>query len=317
MTSYEDCIALITVVADALGPYRSEFVFVGGAVVGLLITTSGLRDVRPTDDVDLIVETATYAKYTDLITELRKLGFAHVIDGPICRFTIHGVTVDVMPTEEDILGFRNKWYPLVVKTATEHVLPNHSSIRLINAPMFICTKLEAFNDRGKHDFISSHDMEDIVAIINGRDELICESWGMPSEVRHYLKNSFKILQSDENFLEALPGILPHGAANREHIVQFKMSQLARIPEVASFTGQIMVRYSTTPLEIAVVSMKGTNQQLSTRKFDLREEFLNCLADLNIHAEIEKIRTDSYNPVYSVKNISLEVLAKWRLVNPLD
>jgi hypothetical protein len=38
--------------------------------------------VRPTDNVDIVVETATYAKYNKMLEDLRKLGFAHDMDGP-------------------------------------------------------------------------------------------------------------------------------------------------------------------------------------------------------------------------------------------
>lgn len=89
MTRYDDCIKLIAVVAEALGHYRSEVVFVGGAVAGLLMTATGLQDVSPTDDVDIVVETTTYAKYCDLIEKLRSLGFKHQMDGPLWRFTVH------------------------------------------------------------------------------------------------------------------------------------------------------------------------------------------------------------------------------------
>lgn len=229
MTRYEDCIQLISAVAEALGPYRSEFVFVGGAVAGLLMTAGHLQDVRPTDDVDLVVETATYSKYTELLARLRKLGFKHDMHGPLCRFTVGGITVDVMPTEEKILGFRNKWYQQVVKSARNHPLANGVEIRLITAPMFVCTKLEAFRDRGKGDFFASADIEDIVAVINGRQELVDECREESAAVREYLKGAFAELQDDDDFFNALPGLLPHGSENRVEVVISRMEELARLP----------------------------------------------------------------------------------------
>lgn len=50
-------------IARALGPLRDEAVFVGGSVVGLLMTDPAAQRIRPTDDIDLIVEiTARPAK---------------------------------------------------------------------------------------------------------------------------------------------------------------------------------------------------------------------------------------------------------------
>lgn len=66
MTRFEDCVELITIVAEALGRYRAEVVFVGGSVAGLLMS-SKVHDVRPTDDVDVVVEAASYGKYNDLL----------------------------------------------------------------------------------------------------------------------------------------------------------------------------------------------------------------------------------------------------------
>jgi predicted nucleotidyltransferase len=252
VTRYDDCIALISVVADALGPYRSEVVFVGGAIAGLLMTTPKLVDVRPTDDVDVVIETATYSKYNKVLEDLRKLGFAHDMSGPLCRFTIHGVKLDVMPTEEAVLGFKNRWYPMVVQTSKPYVLPNGTEIRLVTAPAFICTKLEAFRDRGHGDFLASPDMEDIIAVINGRRDLVGESWGMPPEMREYLHIAFQELANDEDFLSAIPGILPHAAANQENIVRFRIEQLAKIPTIATFSGQVMVDYATNPLSMTVI-----------------------------------------------------------------
>ena len=73
-----------------------------------------------------------------------------------------------MPTEEKILGFSNKWYLAAVHTAQSVKVNNAVTIRLITAPVFICTKLDAFCDRGKGDYIGSHDLEDIIAVIDAR-----------------------------------------------------------------------------------------------------------------------------------------------------
>jgi hypothetical protein len=57
-------------VADCLGPLLDQVVFVGGSIVGLLITNPAAPDVRPTDDVDVIVEIATYGQYAELQEKL-------------------------------------------------------------------------------------------------------------------------------------------------------------------------------------------------------------------------------------------------------
>jgi hypothetical protein len=111
--------------------------------------------------------------------EFTRLGFMRDIspDAPICRWRYRDLEVDLMPTDPAILGFANRWYPLAVSSAQMVQLPNGIAIRLITAPLFVATKFEAFTDRGKDDPLGSHDMEDIINVIDGRSELPDEIWG--------------------------------------------------------------------------------------------------------------------------------------------
>ena len=202
--------------------------FVGGSAVGFLITNTAFLNVRPTDDVDVVVEVASYGRYQDLLESLRKLGFVHDMEGPLCRLVINGIKVDVMPTDESILNFSNRWYPLAVCKATQLALSEDVSINLVSAPMFVCTKFEAFFDRGKGDYLSSSDIEDIVAVLNGRAEFVSECQAEEAEVVVYLRDCFGRLGSDGQFLNALPGILPFEARSREAIVLSTIAELSEM-----------------------------------------------------------------------------------------
>lgn len=67
--------------------------------------------IRPTEDVDLLAQVPVRAEYYALETELRSRGFQQDmrVGAPICRWTVDEVTVDVMPTLPDVLGFSNRW----------------------------------------------------------------------------------------------------------------------------------------------------------------------------------------------------------------
>lgn len=52
-------LSAIIKVANSLGELNKNVVYVGGAVVGLYATDSAADDIRPTKDVDIIVEIAT------------------------------------------------------------------------------------------------------------------------------------------------------------------------------------------------------------------------------------------------------------------
>lgn len=147
-------VALLELAAQQLDEIVNEIAFVGGATVALLMTDAAAPDVRPTIDVDVIVEIGKQGDYYKLADRLRKKGFNEdVSDGaPLCRFRGHGLVLDVMPTDPDILGFSNRWYPYALRDAQLVLLPSGRSISVIPAVHFIATKLEAFAGRGNGDF---------------------------------------------------------------------------------------------------------------------------------------------------------------------
>ena len=62
--------------AERLKRVLPEIVFVGGCATGLLITDPAASPVRARDDVDVIVEAASYAEYARFSKRLRNLGFS-------------------------------------------------------------------------------------------------------------------------------------------------------------------------------------------------------------------------------------------------
>jgi hypothetical protein len=226
-------VVLLELVAGRLGePLRDEFVFVGGAVAGLLITDPALPAIRPTEDVDLIVHAAVLADYQRVEKALRERGFVQDMApaAPICRWRIGNVAVDVMPTLDKILGFSNRWYPLALQTARPATLPSGTAIRLVPPPVFIATKLEAFSGRGNNDYLFSHDLGDLISVVDGRDALPNECRSSPQELRSYLRERFTTLLSSSAFIESLPGHLPGDAASQERAPELeeKLRQLAQL-----------------------------------------------------------------------------------------
>jgi hypothetical protein len=106
-------------VVNLLRPLLGELVFVGGCTTGLLITDPVASGIRPTNDVDAIVDITTYARYAALSERLRELGLTEeTAEGaPLCRWRHGKLIVDVMPVSEDVLGFSNRWYPAAIRSA--------------------------------------------------------------------------------------------------------------------------------------------------------------------------------------------------------
>src|SRR5947208_1859448 len=153
--------------ARLLKPLLNELVFVGGCATGLLITDPAAPSVRPTFDVDAIAEIASYAEYADFSDRLRGIGFLEDTSegAPICRWISGQVILDVMPLDEKILGFSNRWYRVAMRESNSIRLEPSLQIRSVTAPVFLATKLDAFNDRGNRDYLASHDLEDALSVI--------------------------------------------------------------------------------------------------------------------------------------------------------
>jgi len=217
-------------VARKLGNLVEKVVFLGGSATGLLITDPAAPDVRMTQDVDVIVEAATWIEYHRLEQELLGKGFTHDTSegAPVCRWLIDGVIVDVMPVSEEILGFSNLWYgPALQNSVTREVAPD-LSIRLVTAPCFLATKIEAFRGRGNGDYLASHDLEDMITLIDGRKELLDEIITAPADLRKFLSDTFHDYLATPAFVESISGhLLPDKASQgRLPLIVHHMTQIA-------------------------------------------------------------------------------------------
>jgi hypothetical protein len=90
-------------------------------------------------------------------------------------------------------------------------------LRLISAPYFLATKLVAFENRGKQDYSTSRDLEDIVALIDGRPEITSEVSDSEATLRDFLRVKFQNLLSLHQFLDSLPGYLLPDKASQQRL----------------------------------------------------------------------------------------------------
>lgn len=194
-------IVRIKAVAKALGDLKEKVVFVGGATLSLY-STRKVFEVRPTEDVDIIVEVLNYSKGAELDDKLRSIGFVNDTEsGIICRWRIQKIIVDIMPTTDAATGFSNRWYPEGFEHAINHEIDKSCTVRILDAPYFLATKIEAFNSRGNNDGRTSHDFEDIVYVLENRKEIWEEIATAPGSIKKYLRSEFRILLNNRNIME--------------------------------------------------------------------------------------------------------------------
>jgi hypothetical protein len=218
--------------ADVLRPLLAELVFVGGCVTGLLITDEAAGEPRGTIDVDAIAEITSYAQYAEFGGHLRSLGFSEDTreGAPVCRWIRGAMILDVMPLNEKILGFSNRWYQAAMAASVMKKLRDDLEIRIVAAPYFVATKLEAFKGRGGGDFLGSHDLEDVVSVVDGRETLIAEVRDAGAKLSAYVRHEIAKLLAKPGFIDALPGfLLPDSASQlRIGIVLARLQNLASI-----------------------------------------------------------------------------------------
>ncbi len=157
---------------------------------------------------------ATYAEFDAFSERLRQRGFRD--DGAvICRYRHPaGVVLDVMPIDAEVLGFGNRWYAEGVVTAGTLTLPSGAWIRVLRPPWLVATKLEAYEGRGRDDPMSSADFEDVVRLVDGREELRAEIAEAPEALRHYVATGLSRLADRRDFDESIEVALPPDAGSQ-------------------------------------------------------------------------------------------------------
>ena len=133
-----------------------------------------------------------------------------------------------MPIEERVLGLPSKWFRIALAQSKQITL-EAITVPVITKTCFLATKLEAFKDRGNEDFYLSHDFEDIVALIDGAQNIVGDVANSELSLRRYVADGFAGLVKNSNLFDALPGHFPadSGGARRQLIIE-RMQEISRL-----------------------------------------------------------------------------------------
>jgi hypothetical protein len=208
-----------------------EYAFTGGSVVNLLLDHPDFAPVRPTDDVDVIIELASNESYDRLESSLRKSGFQHDMreGAPMCRWLLGEIVVDVMPTDGEKLGLNTQWFKEALSDAIV-ITYAHTPLRVVSPLGLLVTKYLTFSERGNDDYFGSHDLEDFLTVMDGRANIVEEIDEARSDFRNYLIQGVRQLMDSSDFHDALPGHLPADAASqlRVPILRDKLRNIANL-----------------------------------------------------------------------------------------
>jgi hypothetical protein len=223
-------VELLEEAAAKLGSLRDDVAFLGGAAMVLWITEPAAPPLRPTKDVDVIVEVGSTVEYYRLGDKLRARRFEENPDSAqTCawRHRDSGLELDVMPTDPSILGFTNEWYPAALRSAVPVDLPSGTPIRAGPPPYLLATKVAAFRGRRVGDYLGSRDFGDIVVLIDGRSEITGEIDAAPNDLREYLAREFSLMQDDFAYESGVAGaLLPdRGSQARASLVRDRIQAI--------------------------------------------------------------------------------------------
>ncbi|WP_160144188.1 nucleotidyl transferase AbiEii/AbiGii toxin family protein [Chryseolinea soli] len=185
-------IGVVKKIAIALKDLRERVAFVGGAVISLYTDDPAADELRPTKDIDLSVTLENYSAWVKLQDELTKLQFLpDTSSSVICRFLYDDITVDIMPDDEQVLGFSNPWYKPALQNMQEYLLQDGPTINIFSLPYFLATKFSAFNGRGKGDNRGSHDFEDIIYLTDNCIGIVASIQNTDADVQQFLLEEYR------------------------------------------------------------------------------------------------------------------------------
>lgn len=221
-------------VASALGPLVDDVVFIGGAIAPLLQSDPPFEAARPTNDVDGVVASATYADMQKLEATLRELRFRQDPDDMphLHRWTSpDGDLFDLMPTGTHLGGSGHVWDRNAIASSVLADLGGGVSIRHASAPAFLCLKWVAHDDRGADDPFNSHDLEDIVALMASRPTIIAEVRVASTEARAFIIARVGALLTDDRKQDLLAAHL-NNAQDRRGALELVLSRFEELRRLA-------------------------------------------------------------------------------------
>jgi hypothetical protein len=206
-------IIMLQTVANGLGELKDEMVFVGGAVAELYADNPAASEIRPTLDVDCVIEISSRLQFAKMEENLRARGFKNDTSAgaPICRWIYKDIKVDVMPTDSNVLGFSNRWYEEGIEIKTQKTLPDGTIVFVFPPEYYLAAKFEAHNSRGGNDLRQSHDFEDIIYILDNCSNILDNISASNPNVKEYLKSECLKLLENPNITEGIETALPYGS----------------------------------------------------------------------------------------------------------
>lgn len=184
----------ICIISESLSDMLESIVFIGGAIAPILQTHPPFPVARPTKDVDAVIATINYSDLSEINRKLHELHFRHDTSqtSHVHRWIdSNGIMFDLIPVGHHAGTSGNRWDSLAIETADSGRLSSGKIIRFASSAGFLGLKWSAYKDRGAQDPYGSHDIEDILALIASRPNIVEEIYSAPVELVSFIRDSTK------------------------------------------------------------------------------------------------------------------------------
>ena len=194
---------------------------------GLYVDDSGAPEVRPTKDIDIVLEIASQFELEELRQKLAKRGIYFVPEEKVvCRFKYQNILLDVMATKEVGWAPANPWFQAGFNYPEVRHL-DEVTIKIMPFAYFLASKFAAFRDRGK-DPRTSRDFEDIVYVLDNRTTMVSDILESEEDVKGFLITELSIVLTDASLQEAVEGHLePAARIRRREILNQRLREIIK------------------------------------------------------------------------------------------
>jgi len=219
-------LGVVKKVAHVLGELNDHVAYVGGATVSIYADDPAADDVRPTKDVDIVLQVISFGELTALQQKLAKKGiYPDSKSNVACRFQYDDILIDVMSTKEVGWAPSDPWFEPGFKSLLSYEVDDETRIMVFPVFYFLATKFSAFKDRGEGDPRTSKDFEDIVYVLDNRLDLVNEINTSPQEVKTYLKSQLEELLKDHMNESLSAHLSPFSKEERLSLLKEKINSI--------------------------------------------------------------------------------------------
>lgn len=215
-------------VAKGFGDLLNKVVFIGGVTLDLYVDRYAAFQNRTQGHQDCILGSLALPDYAYWESLLVERGFVKEasIDQYRHRWSYEGFTLQILVREKETLKFDYRWFDEAIFHAQRFPLPSGGSIKSFSPVYFVAAKIESFLRNGNGDLRTSEDFEDLIFVLDNREQVETEMISAFHEVRTYIQRHFRKFLHDPCLEEGLYYVLPYGV--NEGQVQRVMELMQRI-----------------------------------------------------------------------------------------